>query len=206
MAKDYQIPEPSIDDITLLEPEAVYSYADYLKWTFEERVELIKGRLFPMSPAPSRIHQEVSGNLLFIIKTFLKGTKCRVYAAPFDVRFPQKRGDKDAQIFTVVQPDICVVCDEHKLDEKGCIGAPDLIVEILSPITSAKDLKNKFFLYEEFEVREYWVAYPNERVLEIFSLDENGKYRQFVKYTLGDTVSSRVLNGLSVGLNDLFED
>jgi len=206
MAKVYEIPEPSIDDITLLEPEAVYSYADYLKWTFEERVELIKGRLFPMSPAPSRVHQEVSTNLLGFLWAFLKNKNCKVYAAPFDVRFPKKVGDKDAQIFTVVQPDICVVCDQQKLDEKGCVGAPDLIVEILSPFTSAKDLKNKFFLYEEFGVKEYWVAYPNERVLEIFSLDENGKYSQSVKYTLGDAVSSKVLNGFSIGLNDLFED
>jgi len=106
MAKEYHIPEPSIDDITLLEPEAVYSYADYLKWTFEERVELIKGRLFPMS-APSRMHQEVSGNILVAMKSFLKGTKCKVYAAPFDVRFPKKAGDKDSAVFTVVQPDIC---------------------------------------------------------------------------------------------------
>jgi len=99
-----------------------------------------------------------------------------------------------------------VICDLQKLDEKGCVGAPDLIVEILSPFTSSKDLKNKFSLYEEFGVKEYWVVYPNERVLEIFSLDENGKYSRPVKYTSGDTIPSTVLKGFSIGLNDLFED
>ena len=131
MATPYKVKESQIDDISLLEPEATYSYADYLKWTFEERVELIKGRLFKMSPAPRRTHQEIGVVMGSEIYNYLKGKLCKVYHAPFDVRFPSNQGDSDDQTFTVVQPDICVVCDPAKLDDAGCKGAPDLVVEIL---------------------------------------------------------------------------
>lgn len=143
--------EKPVEDISLLEPEATYSYADYLRWSFEERVELIKGKLFRMSPAPRRGHQEISSIIARELLLFLKGKSCKVYYAPFDVRFPNYSDDSDEQIYTVVQPDICVVCDLAKLDEAGCKGAPDLIVEILSPSTASKDLKEKYQLYEEHE-------------------------------------------------------
>lgn len=121
----------------------LYSYADYLKWTIEERVEIIKGKLFKMSAAPRRAHQELSIFLATQLYHFLKNRKCKVYDAPFDVRLPVHSA-KNHQIYTVVQPDICVVCDHNKLDELGCLGAPDLIVEILSPGNSQKELHDKY--------------------------------------------------------------
>ena len=203
--KEYQHKEPKIDDITVLEPGATYSYADYLRWSFEERVELIKGKLFRMSPAPRRSHQgviTVIGNEIF---NFLKGNSCKVYYAPFDVRFPNQLTDSDAQTFTVVQPDISVVCDFSKLDDAGCKGSPDLIVEILSPSTASKDLKEKYQLYEEHGVKEYWVVYPGEAVLEIFEL-QNGKYVSTGKFVKEDVVTSSVLVGLELNLQEVFAD
>ncbi|WP_258099188.1 Uma2 family endonuclease [Marinoscillum pacificum] len=203
--KEYIHKEPKIDDISVLEPEATYSYADYLRWSFEERVELIKGKLFRMSPAPRRSHQgviTVIGNEIF---NFLKGNSCKVYYAPFDVRFPNQPNDSDAQTFTVVQPDICVICDFYKLDDAGCKGAPDLIVEILSPFTASKDLKEKYQLYEEHGVKEYWVVYPEEAVLEIYELQE-GKYVSKGKFVKDDVVTSSVLVGLELNLQEVFAD
>ncbi len=205
MATPYKVKEPRIDDISLLEPEATYSYADYLKWTFEERVELIKGKLFRMSPAPRRTHQEIGVVMGSEIYNYLKGKLCKVYHAPFDVRFPSNQGDSDDQTFTVVQPDICVVCDPVKLDDAGCKGAPDLVVEILSPTTASKDLNEKYRLYEEHGVKEYWVVYPGENVLEIYELID-GKYISRGKFVREDQVRSNVLKGLVLNLEDVFEE
>ncbi len=203
MAKMYDIPNQSIHDIKLLEPEATYSYEDYLKWTFEERVELIKGKLFKMSPAPRRSHQEISLNLATEIKNYLKGKDCKVYAAPFDVRLPQKPNDPDSEILTVVQPDICVICDVNKLDELGCKGAPDLIVEILSPSTAKKDLENKFELYQENKVQEYWIIYPGENIIEIFDLKDD-MYASRGKFAGDTSVSSMVLSDFTIPLKEVF--
>ncbi|MEQ9307592.1 MAG: Uma2 family endonuclease [Marinoscillum sp.] len=202
--KEYKSKETDINDISVLEPEATYSYADYLKWSFEERVELIKGKLFRMSPAPKRSHQEIGGDLFVSIYTFLKGGACKVYQAPFDVRFPSRSEDADDQTFTVVQPDICVICDHSKLDDAGCKGAPDLIVEILSPSTASKDLNEKYQLYEEHGVQEYWVVYPGECVLEIYDL-QHGKYVSRGKFVRENTVESKVLRGLKIELSEVFE-
>ena len=136
------------EDLSL---DEVYSYADYLTWEFKERVELIKGRIFKMSPAPNMRHQLVSSNLLQQIWKKENWNDCKVFHAPFDVRLLDAKKSKkvDKEILTVVQPDICVVCDRSKLDEQGCVGAPDWIIEILSPGNSKKELNNKFDLYQE---------------------------------------------------------
>src|SRR5579875_870365 len=144
-----------------------YTYADYLQWQFEERLELFKGKIFKLS-APNTKHQEISGRLFFGIANFLQKNPCKVFSAPFDVRLPVRNRKKDSEITTVVQPDICVICDENKLDEKGCIGAPNLVIEILSPGNTEKEVKLKFELYEEAGVREYWVVYPAEENVAIF--------------------------------------
>ncbi|MCE2994867.1 MAG: Uma2 family endonuclease [Cyclobacteriaceae bacterium] len=131
-----------------------FTYADYMKWTVPDRMELIRGKIYKMPPAPRTVHQQVTGNLLVEIGNYLIKKRCQVFVAPFDVRLPesaQKHADKD--ITTVVQPDICVVCDPSKIDERGCLGAPDWIIEVLSPRTSAKDLSIKFEVYEEAGVR-----------------------------------------------------
>lgn len=150
-----------------LDPNGTYTYADYVKWTFEERLELIKGKIFNMSPAPTRRHQKISGKLFTPISNFLDGKPCEVYSAPFDVRLTPLKGKKrkDNQIYTVVQPDICVICDIDKLDDRGCIGAPDLIIEILSPGNTKKEMSDKFQVYEENGVREYWLVEPNDNVI-----------------------------------------
>ena len=182
-----------------------YSYADYLTWQMEEVVELIKGKIFRKAAAASkRIHQKVSGELFLRIGNFLKGQRCQVYSAPFDVRFP-KASKVDHQIHDVVQPDICVICDPEKLDDRGCIGAPDLIVEILSPGNSKTELKHKFELYESNGVQEYWILHAETQNLLIYSLS-NGKYVPSLLLTSGDVVESNVIKGFKLDLEEFFGD
>lgn len=185
-----------------LDLNKIYTYADYYKWRFEERVELIKGRIFKMSPAPNRRHQDLSTHLHVAIYNFLKGQRCKVYAAPFDVRFPRKSKD-DKDIVTVLQPDICVICDESKLDKRGCIGAPDIVVEILSPGNNAKELKNKYEVYEEAGVKEYWIVSPQDETFLVYTLCD-GKYLSSRARTTGDIITSTVLPGFSLDLTELF--
>lgn len=181
-----------------------YSYADYLTWKIEETVELIKGRVFRMVAAPRRKHQDISIKITNRLFNFLEGKTCKVYEAPFDVRLPVQ-SKKNEDIFTVVQPDICVICDRSKLDEAGCVGAPDLIVEILSPGNNKKELKYKYEVYEESGVKEYWVIHPEEQTLLIYTLTAD----HFVPsklFTTGDIVSSSCIEGFSIDLEDVFRD
>jgi Uma2 family endonuclease len=181
-----------------------YSYADYLTWQLDEMVELIKGKVFKAAASPRRKHQEVSLKIASQLYYLLKNKECKVFEAPFDVRLPV-HSKKNEDIFTVVQPDICVVCDRSKLDEAGCIGAPDLIVEILSPGNNRKEIHNKFEVYEESGVNEYWVIHPEEQTLLIYTLTE-GKYVPSRLFTVGDIVPSRCIVGFNLDLKDLFED
>ncbi len=182
-----------------------YSYAHYLNWLFEERVELIKGKIFKMSPAPSRVHQEVSGEIFVAFYNFLKNKPCKVYGAPFDVRFPKEsKADKD--VFTVLQPDICVVCDLSKLDDKGCIGTPDIVVEVLSPGNTKKELLHKYKVYEEFGVKEYWVVSASDQNILIYTLDSDGKFQPSKIFTHSEEIHSSVLPGFVLKIDDVFED
>ncbi len=187
-----------------LDIEKLYSYADYCKWFFDERIELIKGRIFKMSPAPTSAHQLISGDIYGQLWTFLKGKPCQVISAPFDVRLPRKSND-DAEIITVVQPDICVVCDKRKIDKKGCLGAPDIIVEILSPSNSEKELKTKYDVYEEAGVKEYWVVFPTQKTMLIYTLID-GKYAPSKLLVNSDVVRSSVLPGFTLHLSEVFPD
>lgn len=186
----------SLDQLDLV--NGIYSYADYLVWKIKERVELLKGKILEMS-APSPIHQEISGNLQGALFVFLKNSKCKLYTAPFDVRFPQKG---ESQVYTVVQPDLCVVCDLEKIDSKGCVGAPDLVFEILSPGNSKKEMKSKFALYQEEGVREYWVVDP-ERELVFVYVAENKKFRPTLPIT-DDCVRSTIFSDFSIHTADIF--
>jgi len=181
-----------------------YTYADYFKWKFEERVELIKGKIFKMSPAPNRKHQRISGDIYFELRNHLKGKKFEVYNAPFDVRLPRRSKD-DKDIVTVLQPDICVVCDPAKLDDRGCIGAPDIVVEVLSPGNNSKELKNKYEVYEEAGVTEYWIVSPQDETFMAYTLS-GGKYQPSRAMVSGDVVTSSVLPGFSLDLADLFRE
>lgn len=180
-----------------------YSYADYLSWQLDETVELIRGKVFKQAAAaPRRVHQEISMILSNKLYEFLKGKTCKVYVAPFDVRLPVS-SRKHEDIDTVVQPDLCVICDPEKLDELGCVGAPDLIVEILSPGNNKKELQLKYEVYEASGVKEYWVVHPDERSLLIYTL-EAGKYRPSQLFTFGDHVESQVLAGFVLDLDEVF--
>lgn len=185
-----------------LDMNKTYTYADYLKWDFKERVELIMGKLFKMSPAPNNRHQTISMNLSGQLWSHLRGGKCKVYAAPFDVRIPRKSAN-DKDILTVVQPDICVVCDPAKLDAKGCLGAPDIVIEILSPGNSIIELNNKFDLYESAGVKEYWLVSPQDNTVVVNTLHD-GKYITARPITSGSVLKSSILPSFSLDLSELF--
>lgn len=186
----------SLDQLDLI--NGIYSYADYLVWKIKERVELLKGKILEMS-APSPIHQEISGNLQGALFVFLKNSRCKLYTAPFDVRFPQKG---ESQVYTVVQPDLCVVCDLEKIDSKGCVGAPDLVVEILSPGNSKKEMKSKFALYQEEGVREYWVVDPERELVFVYVAD-NKKFKPTIPIA-DDYVYSTIFPDFKIHTSDLF--
>ena len=194
----------AITSLDQLDLNGTYSYADYLTWQFDEYVELIKGKIFKMTPAPLRLHQDISGNLFVDFHNYLKGEKYKVYQAPFDVRL-LKNPTKDTETFTVVQPDICIVCDPEKLDNRGCMGAPDLIVEILSTSTSYKDIKIKYALYEQNGVKEYWIVYPGENLIDVFDLIDE-KYILRNKYTIEDEIPVGIFSNFSVKAKDIFSE
>lgn len=202
--ENYQFQE-KISKFEDLDLSGTYTYADYLKWEFDERLELIRGKVFRMSPAPATKHQRISGVIHIEIGSFLKKKTCKVFAAPFDVRFPIQSKD-DQMIETVLQPDICVICDPAKIDERGGIGAPDIVIEILSPGNNKKELKNKYEVYEEAGVLEYWIFHPAEKTFLRYMLDENKKFKLSHFLTLGDTVTTPILPAFSLSLDEVFED
>ena len=183
--------------------DKIYTYGDYLEFGFEEMVELIKGKIFKMSPAPKTSHQVVCGNLHLEIGNYLKKQDCRVFIAPFDVVLPIKNEKKNKSI-TVVQPDLCVICDPSKIDEAGCFGAPDWIIEVLSPHSSKKDLQLKYDVYQESGVKEYWIVMPKQQLVEVFVL-LNNKYQRIQTYVREDTLSPVTIPELTIDLQDIFE-
>ncbi len=191
-----------VNRLSDLDPEGSYTYADYLVWQFQERVELIRGRLLHMSPAPGTTHQRILHRLDIGLGNYFANHKCQVFPAPFDVRLPVSR--RQGQDTTVVQPDLCVICDESKLDEQGCAGAPDLVVEILSPGNSRREMKDKFEVYEEAGVREYWIVNPAERVVLAYVLDEKGKYAGLAPVTEEDPLRSHIFPELVIDLKEVF--
>ncbi|QLB15457.1 restriction endonuclease [Mannheimia granulomatis] len=194
------LPMNEITNFSQLDPNASYTYADYLKWKIKERVEIIKGKILAISPAPTRFHQRISMKLTAKFLDVFDNHRCQIYAAPFDVRFP----DKDGNIKTVVQPDLCVICDQEKLDDKGCIGAPDLIVEILSPGNTRKEMKNKYELYQECGVKEYWIVSPEVRAIQIFVL-QGDKYIGIQPVAEDDIATSVVFPALIFSTEKLYD-
>ncbi len=191
-----------------LASEEHFTYRHYKTWPDSERWELIDGHAWAMSPAPTRYHQGLLRKLFNDLCNFLRGHPCQVYCAPLDVLLPE--GDEaDDEVATVVQPDILVYCDRSKLTEAGGRGAPDLVVEILSPSTSRKDLREKFDLYEKHGVREYWVVDPGNRSIMVYRPDAEGRYDDGeLRETVRDwtPLASRVLEGFSVDPEELFAD
>ena len=183
-----------------------YTYADYLTWMDNKTRELIHGFIKMMS-APRLGHARVVKNIyrhLDFIVVRNKG-KCEVFFAPFDVRFPRNGETAYDKIDTVVQPDICVVCDLSKLDERGCCGAPDMVVEVLSPTTNKKDVTEKFALYEESGVKEYWIVHPKEKAVHVFLLQDDEKYNDGTLYELEGKVPVSIFDNYLIDLDDIFE-
>ena len=163
----------SIDQLDLV--NGLYTYADYLRWEIKDRLEILKGKIFKMSPAPAISHQKVSGNLYGEMYHYFKGKPCKLFSAPFDVVLKSKKGIEDS----VIQPDLCVVCD------------------------SKKEMRNKYDLYEESGVAEYWVVRPTDKEITQFVL-ENGKYRALRPIVEGDLIYSAIFPELSVATEDIF--
>ena len=186
-----------------LRKEKHYTYADYLTWPDDARYELIDGEAFLMSPAPLVEHQEVAGELFRQLANQLDGQPCRPYIAPVDVRLP-RTDEADAAIDTVVQPDVLVVCDPSKIDRRGVRGAPDWLLEVLSPSTAAHDQIAKRRTYERAGVREYWLVHPSDRTLTVYVLD-NGQYGRPEIYELKDATPVGVLPGVSIAWDGLGE-
>ncbi len=190
-----------------LDLSKTYTYADYLSWHFHERLELIRGKIFKMAPAPNTHHQEISGNLFFRIRYSLGDQRCKVFTAPFDVRIPLPPGQiKDDQIDTVVQPDISVICDLEKLDDRGCLGPPEWVIEIASPGTSKKDAKEKFELYQFSGVQEYWLVYPVEQQVLVYYRNEDGKYVGLPPFVKEDRIYSVLFPDLGIDLEAVFPE
>ncbi len=190
-----------------LDLNKTYTYADYLQWTFEERLELIKGKIFKMTPAPAPMHQKISWNISGELYNYLKGKPCQAFSAPFDVRLPQTSpSGYNKEIYTVVQPDISVVCDAKKIDNKGCTGAPDIVIEILSPGNNKKELRNKYEVYEESGVKEYWIVSPQDKTFLQYTLTDADRYQASRPMTLGDEVTTPVLPGFVLNLDVIFEN
>jgi len=184
-----------------------YTYADYLTWMDDKRRELFNGFIRLMTPAPSRKHQEISFNLTGILRNYIIDKGCKGFAAPSDVRLPKDRKKKgDQEIYTVLQPDLYIVCDPSKLDDRGCIGAPDMVIEIVSAKNSKRDIKDKFEIYQHHGVREYWIVNPNDENVTVFVLDENGKYQFVGMYAGDDKIPVNIFNGdLKIDLLEVFE-
>ena len=183
--------------------EKRYTYADYLKWPEGERWELIEGIPYNMTLAPSTAHQLVLGELFRQISTFLLDKDCLPFVAPFDVRL-QEADETDDQASSVVQPDISVVCDPSKLDERGCHEAPDFIIEVLSPATAAKDQIQKVALYEKHGVREYWIVHPADRLVTVRILEKRGKYGIPQIYEAKGRLPVDSIPGLEIDLDLVF--
>lgn len=181
-----------------------YTFADILAWDENERVEIIHGDAFMMA-TPSSRHQEVSGELFRQLANFLEGKRCRVYPAPFGVRLFEQDGDSPENVDTVVEPDISVICDRNKLDQRGCKGAPDLIIEILSPSTRRHDRLVKLNLYQQAGVREYWIVDPDNESVQVFVLD-GGTLKIREDYGCKDVAKVNVLDGCFIELSKVFAE
>ncbi|MDD2865087.1 MAG: Uma2 family endonuclease [Methylococcales bacterium] len=197
---------PKITALSQLDLNKTYSYADYLTWQLGEIVELVKGKISAMEPAPNVSHQRISIRLSGTLYDYFKHKKCELFAAPFDVRLYDRKKSilKNQDIQTVVQPDLCVVCNPEFLDEQGCNGAPDWIIEILSKGNSKREMQVKYELYREAGVTEYWIVHPNDCAIHQFVLNENGRYDLVKMFTDDDVATPHLFPDLAVKLEEIF--
>lgn len=182
-----------------------YTFADVLAWNEKERIEILNGEAVMMAP-PSSVHQEISGALFAQLYNFLEGKKCRVYAAPFAVRLFEQDGDTPDDVDTMVEPDLSVICDRSKIDKQGCKGAPDLVIEILSPSTRRHDRLVKLGLYQRAGVREYWIVNPEDRTVQVMLQDDTGALHIHEDYGREDMAKVNVLEGCFIELSKVFPE
>ena len=177
----------------------LYTYADYLAYPENERVEIIDGHIYAMSPSPSQIHQEIITELTTSINNYIKSNKgdCKIYPAPFDVILKDATEDLNNSK-TTIQPDISVICDKNKLTDKGCIGSPDLIIEVVSPFNPNNDHIRKLGLYDHYKVREYWIVNPMNGNILVYRLDGNGAYAAPETYSFKDKIKVGIYDDLEI--------
>lgn len=182
-----------------------YTFADFLLWDEGDRIEIINGETFLMA-TPSRIHQKIAGELFRQIANFLEGKQCEVYSAPFSVRLFEKDGDDPKKVDTVVEPDISVICDRSKLDQRGCKGAPDLVIEVLSPSSQRHDQLVKLNLYQRAGVLEYWIVDPENRTVRVMIQSGDGILQPYEVYRQEDIAKVNVLEGCFIELGKVFSE
>lgn len=181
----------------------VYTYYDYLNFPNDEFVEIIDGKIFAMSPAPSRMHQELIMEISAELRNYIKSNKgqCKVYPAPFDVvLINENENENDSK--NIVQPDISVICDKNKLNDKGCFVSPDMIVKIVSKFNPGNDYVKKLYLYEKYKVKEYWIVNPMKKNILVYTLTESG-YNQPDLYTFNDKIKVNIFNNLEIDFNGI---
>ena len=187
----------------LPQEERKYSYADYLTWPEDERWEIIDGIAY-MQAAPSPAHQLVAGELHRQFANYLQGKPCKAYPAPFCVRLTKGDEKRNEDIKRVVEPDITIVCDKTKIDEHGCNGTPDMIVEVLSPSSIKNDRVTKFNKYEKAGVNEYWIVEPDGKIVSVFILQNNGRYGRPDIYIEDEKINVSIFPDLTIDLGTVF--
>ena len=186
----------------LIDPIKTYNYKDYMLYDENEKIEIIDGKIYNMSPAPSRIHQKIIMELSAEIRNYIKANNgsCEVYPAPFDVIL--KNDDENIEDSkNIVQPDISVICDESKLTDNGCTGSPDMIIEVVSPYNPNNDFIRKLNLYDKYKIKEYWIVNPMKRNILVYKLDDKGSYGMPDIYTFQDTVKVGIYDDLQIDFN-----
>ena len=182
-----------------------YTFADCLTWGEDERIEIVDGEAVMMAP-PTTAHQLISGEMFRQLANYLEGKKCRAIPAPFAVRLFEKDGDSPEDVDTMVEPDISIVCDSSKLDKHGCKGAPDIVVEILSPSTQRHDRLVKLGLYQRARVREYWIVNPEDQTVQVMLLDDGGVLQLHEVYDRQSVAKVNVLDGCFIELSKVFSE
>ena len=184
--------------------EKRYTYADYLHWTDGQRYELIDGIVYNKPYISSRYCQQISGAVHNQFYNYLSGKKYRIYFFPLDVRLADDEKDNDEDIMTVVKPEL-FICKENKVDERGCKGVPELIIEISSSELIGRDGQLKRNLYERYGVREYWVVDYNKNTVTVYLLNKNKQYSEPEIYTIKDIIHVSIFNNLSINLGTVFK-
>ncbi|WPX08246.1 Uma2 family endonuclease [Anaerocellum danielii] len=184
----------------------LWTYADYLQLPEDARVELIDGVIFDMSPAPSRVHQKIVTELTITIGSFLRQNKkpCEIYTAPFDVVLIEEEQNEN-QAINVVQPDISIICDKRKLTERGCVGAPEMIIEVVSPNNLIHDYVRKLNLYTQFKVKEYWIVNPDNQTVLVYRLKDNEGLQAPESYTFNDKIKVSIFEDLIIDFAQIKE-